>query len=437
MPDIYVLQLAHPNATLESVGGKGLSRAKMRYAGLPVPDGFHVTTAAYQRFVADNGLQPQILAALQALDANNPAALEAAARQIGKSFSRGQIPAEIAAAVSTAYAAMQGIPVAVRSSATAEDLPEASFAGQQETYLNVRGEQAVLEAIQKCWASLWTARAIAYRIKNQVDQGLVALAVVVQELVFADAAGILFTANPITGKRNEVVINAAWGLGEAIVSGAVTPDTVTVQKDTGRILHWETAEKAVMTVQSEHGIHQAPVPEAQKKQAVLTKAQAAELARLGAKIEAFYGMPMDIEWTLRRDVFAIVQARPITALPPEWNRPHPEALYTRGSLAEHLPNPVTPLFGTLGLRAVNKATAELGDLMRIDALAVEYQYRSINGYVFMGVLLKGKALWNMGIGALTSLKFMLSQSTQRWQTSRQDREISALGRAKPRNAKAL
>ena len=415
----YVLPLDDPNAMLETVGGKGLSLAKMRSAGLPVPGGFHVTTAAYRRFVTENELQPQILAALQGMDANDPAALEAAARQIGELFSQGQIPAEIAAAVSTAYAAMQDIPVAVRSSATAEDLPGASFAGQQETYLNIRGEQAVLEAVKKCWASLWTARAIAYRLKQQVDQEAVALAVVVQELIFADAAGILFTANPITGKRDEVVINAAWGLGEAIVSGAVTPDTLTVQKGTGRILHRETAEKMVMTMQSEHGVHQAPVPEPQTKQAVLTRARAAELARLGEKIEAFYGMPMDIEWTLRRDVFAIVQARPITALPPEWKRPVPKAMYTRASLAEQIPNPVTPLFATLGLRAVNQATVEFGQSMSLDALDIEYQYRPINGYVFMGFLMKGKALWGITTLGLKSFTYLLAQSIPRWQASRQ------------------
>jgi phosphoenolpyruvate synthase/pyruvate phosphate dikinase len=236
------------------------------------------------------------------------AALETVSQAILQFFAEGQIPAEIAEAIVTAYSGLNEAPVAVRSSATAEDLPGASFAGQQETYLNICGAEAVLEAVRKCWASLWTARAIAYRIKNNIDQENIALAVVVQELVFATAAGVLFTANPINGKHDELVINAAWGLGEAVVSGAVTPDTITVKKDTGRILNRETAEKQVMTVRIEGGTCEIRVPDSQKRKTVLSVAQTAELLRLGIKIEQFYGMPMDVEWALEDGRFAIVQA---------------------------------------------------------------------------------------------------------------------------------
>jgi pyruvate,water dikinase len=225
----FVLTLADPNATLEYVGGKGMSLAKMLAAGLPVPGGFHVTTAAYRRFVAENQLQSRIMRELEGIDPTDTAALETTARTISSFFAEAKTPPDIAAAVTDAYAALHDAAVAVRSSATAEDLPGASFAGQQETYLNMRGTAAVLDAVKQCWASLWTARAIAYRLNTQIDQGSVALAVVVQELVVADAAGIMFTANPINGNRDELVINAAWGLGEAVVSGAVPPDTITVQ----------------------------------------------------------------------------------------------------------------------------------------------------------------------------------------------------------------
>ncbi len=177
----------------------------------------------------------KIFATLKAVDTANPTALETASASIGKFFADGTIPADIASEITASYSSLatrssSPISVAVRSSATAEDLPGASFAGQQETYLNIRGEEAVLEAVKKCWASLWTARAIAYRARQNIAPESVALAVVVQELVFADAAGIMFTANPLDGERGEVVINAAWGLGEAIVSGAVTPDTMIVNK---------------------------------------------------------------------------------------------------------------------------------------------------------------------------------------------------------------
>ncbi|HEX5688877.1 MAG TPA: PEP/pyruvate-binding domain-containing protein, partial [Roseiflexaceae bacterium] len=244
---VFVLSLSDPDATLENVGGKGMSLAKMLAAGLPVPGGFHVTTAAYRRFVADNQLQARIMEAIDTLDSADTQALDAAARQIAGLFAVGETSLEIADAIASAYAALGGAPVAVRSSATAEDLPGMSFAGQQETFLNIRGAGAVLDAVKRCWASLWTARAIAYRLNKQIDQGSVALAVVVQELVPADAAGIMFTANPVNGARDELVINAAWGLGEAIVSGAVTPDTLIVQKTNRRVLTREIAEKRVMT----------------------------------------------------------------------------------------------------------------------------------------------------------------------------------------------
>src|SRR5687768_8458457 len=159
-----------------------MSLAKMLSAGLPVPGGFHVTTRAYRRFVIENGLQPRILQKLEGIDPVDSDALNNASRRICELFAGGQTPPDIAAAISAAYTALKDAPVAVRSSATAEDLPGASFAGQQETYLNIRGADAVLEAVKKCWASLWTARAIAYRLKNQIDQESVSLAVVVQEL---------------------------------------------------------------------------------------------------------------------------------------------------------------------------------------------------------------------------------------------------------------
>ena len=219
----YTLTLSDPQATLAIAGGKGASLARLIAAGLPVPDGFHVTTDAYQQFVDENDLQHHILAALEPADPAQPATLEVASQAIRELFSQARIPAAIAGAVVQAYAG---------SSATAEDLPDASFAGQQATYLNVKGAGAVLAAVKRCWASLWTARAIGYRARQGIDQGAVRLAAVVQLLVPAEAAGILFTANPITGARDQAMISAAWGLGEAVVGGLVTPDAITVDKAT-------------------------------------------------------------------------------------------------------------------------------------------------------------------------------------------------------------
>src|SRR5258708_11272520 len=204
-----VLPLDDAAATLEQVGGKGPSVARLAAAGLPVPPGFHITTSAYRSFVTENGLQEQILATVSAAPADQPTSLEEGSRKIGRMFAQRSMPAEIAAAIRQAYIALGGddLCVAVRSSATAEDLPELSFAGQQETYLNMRGEAMVLDAIKRCWASLWTARAIGYRARSGIAHEEVSLAVVVQELVPADAAGILFTANPLTAERDQAMIN--------------------------------------------------------------------------------------------------------------------------------------------------------------------------------------------------------------------------------------
>jgi pyruvate,water dikinase len=205
----FILSLDDKMATLELVGGKGTSLSRMANAGFPVPMGFYITTEAYWLFVNENELQPHILKALEAADISSPETLEVASQKISELFVNSPIPAEIANSVVQAYATLPGISpaVAVRSSATAEDLPETSFAGQQDTYLNITGADEVLEATRQCWASLWTARAIGYRIKQGIAAEDVALAVVVQLLISAEAAGILFTANPLNGHRDQMVIN--------------------------------------------------------------------------------------------------------------------------------------------------------------------------------------------------------------------------------------
>lgn len=231
-----VLPLDDRAADLATAGGKGASLARMAGAGLPVPGGFHVTTEAYRAFVA--GFREEILRAA----AEDPA-------RIPPLFAAHEVPEEIAGQIRRAYAALgDDVPVAVRSSATAEDLPSMSFAGQQDTYLNIRGD-ALLDAVRRCWASLWNPRAIAYRDQHGVPHDDVALAVVVQELVDADAAGVLFTANPVTGARGETVINASWGLGEAVVGGQVTPDTITVSD--GKVTEARAGDKTVMTVRTD------------------------------------------------------------------------------------------------------------------------------------------------------------------------------------------
>jgi len=422
----FILSLSDIGATLEVVGGKGMSLAKLSQAGLPVPGGFHVTTEAYQRFIAVNDLQKDILAALGTVDQAKPSTLEAASRVISESFARAKIPAELADAILQAYASLPGSDpaVAVRSSATAEDLPEASFAGQQETYLNIRGKEAVLNAVQKCWASLWTARAIAYRLRQKIALENIALAVVVQLLIPAEAAGVMFTANPLNGMRDETIITAGWGLGEAVVSGTVTPDTIAADKFSGRTLRRDTAEKQVMTIQTDKGTQEQTVPDFKKNSPVLSDGQVAELTRYGVQIEELYKVPMDVEWALAEGRFAILQARPITVLPEpqvipprDWKLPEPHGKYMRASILEQLPDPLSPLFSTLGGSIIDAATRRLFAWMggvNEEKLKLRI-FDTINDYGYMNINFGRWATVRMSVGMIFKMNWIFKQSEPRWQ----------------------
>ncbi|WP_344314722.1 PEP/pyruvate-binding domain-containing protein [Fodinicola feengrottensis] len=328
-----VLPLADESAELGTAGGKGASLARLGRAGLPVPPGFHVTTHAYRAFVAE-GLGPAIKAAPEA--------------DVLAAFENHDLPADVAAAILQAYEALgDDIPVAVRSSATAEDLPELSFAGQHDTFLNVVGPGALLVAVRRCWASLWTARAVDYRRRNGIPSTDVAIAVVVQQLVPADAAGVLFTANPVTGARDELVVNAAWGLGEAVVGGQVSPDTYVLARGSHREISRNVQDKTVMTVRTPDGTREEPTPGDLRHAAVLDEARTAELAALGERIERLYGLPMDVEWAVHNGQSYILQARPITHLrtPIEvWNDSlRGDYLWTSVNVGEAVPSVMTPV----------------------------------------------------------------------------------------------
>ncbi len=295
-------------------------------------------------------------------------------------------------------------PVAVRSSATAEDLPGMSFAGQLETYLNVRGGDEVIRSVKRCWASLWTGRAIGYRQRQGIRPEDVSIAVVVQRLVAAQAAGVVFTANPMTGARDELMINAAWGLGEAIVSGRVTPDTIVINKQTGAITSQKIASKSVMTVRLDLGTREEPVPADKQQRATLEPAQAAELARLGVKIEQLYGQAMDIEWAISDGRIFIVQARPVTALPEphaalEWKVPRKGARYLRNSVAELLPEPLSPLFATMALPLWQEATQQkISQSMGLQSDS--FALLTIHGYAYYELALNA-AQWARMLFTLT------------------------------------
>ena len=221
----------------------------------------------------------------------------------------------------------------------------------------MRGAETLLEAVKNCWASLWTARAMAYRAHEGIDPATVSLAVVVQRMVEAEAAGTLFTADPVSGQRDRTIINAAWGLGEAVVGGQVTPDTLVLAKGgSGRVISRKTADKEVMTAYSGSGVEDRSVPEARRHQPVLDDEAAEELARYGARIEDHYGSPQDIEWARAGGEFFLLQARPITNLPSlplgdiRWEPPVPGSAWWRRQVVENLPEPLSPLFEELYLR---------------------------------------------------------------------------------------
>jgi len=416
----YTMPLSDPRADLETVGGKGMSLANLANAELPVPGGFHVTTEAYRQFVSSNNLQDSINEALQHVDASQPSTLETASETIGQLFAHADIPGELANAIVNAYAELPGSnpAVAVRSSATAEDLPDASFAGQQETYLNITGAGQVLEATKKCWASLWTARAIGYRARQGIGAEGVALAVVVQLLINAEAAGIMFTANPLNGGREETVINAAWGLGEAVVGGAVTPDSLTVSKLDGSMIERETAEKLVMTVRTETGTEEKSVPDSLQKVPVLSDEQAAQLTRYGMEIERLYDMPMDIEWTLSDGEFAIVQARPVTAMPEapiDWTPPDPKGTYMRTSVADLMPEPLSPLFASMGIPAQREQMQPVAKRMTNSnpVLADDY-ITSINNYAYLNAAFPPKSWWWALTGLLPAYPRLLRTLVPLW-----------------------
>lgn len=395
-----VLALDDASATIEQVGGKGASLARMAAAGLPVPPGFDITTKAYCRFVAENGLQADILAAVAVVAVDQPATLETASKQIEQLFTQGVMPDEVVEAIREAYKRLgNDLPVAVRSSATAEDLPDLSFAGQQESYLNIHGEEMLLQAVKRCWASLWTARAIGYRARHNIPSDDVSLAVVVQELVPAEAAGIMFTANPLTGGRDEVLINAAWGLGEAIVGGQVTPDTLVIDKASGSVTHQEISAKDVMTVRTSNATREEPVPPERRTMAVLTSAQAVELVRIGVQIEKLYAQPMDIEWALHDAQFFIVQARPITTLrgrevtTETWNDSlKGDYLWTNANLGEAAPDVMTP------------CTWSLMQIFMADAISVTV----VDGHALVGNI-GGRPYMNMSVLATMAGMFGFSR----------------------------
>lgn len=362
---------------LSVVGGKGMNLGALARAGFPVPPGYCVTTRGYRAFIEGCAPLPGLFDALDALDPEDVAG----ARDLGAAV-RGallELPLPDAVAV-PALEAWRGLGAdaayAVRSSATAEDLPGASFAGQQDTSLNIRGESALLDAIRRCFASLFTDRAILYRARGGFGHRGVALSVVVQRMVFPDAAGILFTADPVSGHRGTMTIDAGFGLGEALVGGLVNADLYRVDRATGAITELRVGDKAIaIRPLPEGGTVTETLPDAQRTARVLDDAAIARLAVLGTRVESHYGgVPQDLEWCIEGEALHLVQARPITSL-----FPLPDPAPTDGALhvyfsfnhGQNMTDPITPMGRDLWRAALPFGKARFDELLEDPTTLVE------------------------------------------------------------------
>ncbi|WP_099158675.1 phosphoenolpyruvate synthase [Virgibacillus ndiopensis] len=314
----YVLEFREIDKTqLLHVGGKGLNLGELsKIDRIKVPEGFCVTTEAYEKALEQNDAFHALLDQLTLLKIENRDQIGEISRKIRKIIMEIEIPSDVEKAVSNILSRFgDEHAYAVRSSATAEDLPHASFAGQQDTYLNITSKEAILQHISKCWASLFTDRAVIYRMQNGFDHRQVSLSVIIQRMVFPQASGILFTADPITSNRKVLSIDASFGLGEALVSGLVSADCYKVQED--KIVDKMIATKKLAIYgQKEGGTETKQLDPDQQKTQTLTDQQILQLSRIGRQIEAHFGNPQDIEWCLVDNIFYIVQSRPITTLYP-------------------------------------------------------------------------------------------------------------------------
>ncbi|MFI6647123.1 rifamycin-inactivating phosphotransferase [Streptomyces sp. NPDC050529] len=369
MTEQYVRDLEETDETqVALVGGKGAHLGGLsRIEGIRVPGGFCVTTDAFRRIMAQAPSIGDRLDQLSLVDPDDREAIRTLSAQLRRTIEGIAVPDGLAAAITGALRRHgEQAAYAVRSSATAEDLPTASFAGQQDTYLNVVGPTAVLRHISRCWASLFTERAVTYRRRNGIDHRTVHMAVVVQQMVFPEASGILFTADPVTGNRTVATVDAGFGLGEALVSGLVNPDVFKVRNDEVVARTISAKQRAVHALAT-GGTQEVTVDAQRQEQPALTDAQAVRLVRLGRRIEAHFGRPQDIEWCLADDEFRIVQSRPITTL-----FPVPEAgdqdhhVYVSVGHQQMMTDPMKPLGFSMWQQTAMVAMHEAGGRLFVD-----------------------------------------------------------------------
>ncbi len=303
---------------LASVGGKGANLGEMTNAGFPVPNGFAVTVASYDLFLERNEIAKKISDILKVTDVNVQEQLQEASKKVSRIVTTSEIPPEVSRQVISAYKRLSGpfkkALVAVRSSATAEDLPGASFAGQQSTYLNIKGENNLLVAVRDCWASLFTARAIFYRVQNKIAHDKVKISVIIQKMVQSEVSGVMFTVDPVSNDKDRIIIEAVWGLGEMIVQGSVIPDTYVVQKGTFAILSKEISDQSVQLIKKGGLTFESEVPKSIRDRQKISDEEIVKLAKIGEGLQKHYYFPQDIEWAKEGKNLFIVQTRPVTTL---------------------------------------------------------------------------------------------------------------------------
>jgi pyruvate,water dikinase len=371
----------------EMVGGKGANLARLTRLGVPVSPGFCINLGAYQEFIASTEIGAAVERFLDELGSGGLQETATRAAELQGLFVPAEMPQDIKGEIENAYremcrlAGQPEVAVAVRSSATAEDMPGASFAGQHDSYLNIKGERDLIENVKRCWASLWNAHAVHYRNTNGIDNLQSSMAVVVQQMVPSVSAGVLFSANPITGDRSEILINSSWGLGESVVMGSVIPDTYVIDKVSGDIQSRDISNKDILIEPLEgSGTREAPVPPGQQGQSSLSDGQLSELHGLTLTIENHYLAPQDVEWGFDGEQFYILQSRPITGLnafPAIWEKEddnnHLWNLWTTTA--------VSPLL-TLdeSVRRVWYRARQAGSVQTGNATIPEF--RVVNGYVY-------------------------------------------------------
>ncbi|MFX1297902.1 MAG: PEP/pyruvate-binding domain-containing protein, partial [Promethearchaeota archaeon] len=374
------------------VGSKAANLGKLIKDKFPIPDGFVVKTIAYDLYLSNNSLKKLIQKSLNSIDYNKAESVKNAANYISDLFERSSFPKQLIEEIKLKYQAFSSFNVAIRSSATAEDLPKFSFAGQYDTYLNVKGLELILHYIKKCYASLWTNRAIIYRYKNKIPHDKVKIAVIIQEMVQSKSAGVLFTLNPITSDNKELLIESNFGLGESIVSGKCSPDQFFIKKSkrgSFKILNKRIGIKGLVAYpkssEDKIGIEYKELSDESNQQPSLSENEILKLAKIGLEIEKkFNGNPQDIEWAIdQEDNIKILQTRPVTTVREQ--KKEPEILWSRGYSDDYWNDNVTPLyFGLLGDPITKVVNIELNSIMGYKRMATKL-LKLYNAHVYFNL----------------------------------------------------